>query len=309
MPTVTKLNESASGGEAAPRTVAWIDIDTSDPADRAWLAAEDSLGAGTRDRLLQPVLVSRREVLRQGLLISLRISTDISVNGPADPASLSILISDDQVVTVRSEAIPIIDVLRAQLDEGKGPSSPLQFLAQIATSQSEHIEGIIAHISKDTDELEDQLLDDDSTSQGEALNALRRRVYQLRRQLAALRHVLMLIVSDPSVDLDQSESSALAKTAELATRHLENLEDCRIRIQLLQDQIEGRLAASMAQSSYNLTIVATVFLPLTFITGLLGMNVAGIPEAHNPRGFWTVCILLTIFAAVSWAALRWRARG
>jgi zinc transporter len=222
---------------------------------------------------------------------------------------LSILISDDQVVTVRSEAIPIIDVLRAQLDEGKGPSSPLQFLAQIATSQSEHIEGIIAHISKDTDELEDQLLDDDSTSQGEALNALRRRVYQLRRQLAALRHVLMLIVSDPSVDLDQSESSALAKTAELATRHLENLEDCRIRIQLLQDQIEGRLAASMAQSSYNLTIVATVFLPLTFITGLLGMNVAGIPEAHNPRGFWTVCILLTIFAAVSWAALRWRARG
>lgn len=309
MPTVTQLNKSASGGEAAPPVIAWIDIDTSDQADRAWLAAEDSLGARTRDRLLQPVVVSRREFLPEGLLVSLRTSTDSSVDGPGDPASLSILISDDQVVTVRSEAIPMIDDLRAQFDKVKGPSSPLQFLAHIATSQSEHIEGIIAHISKETDELEDQLLDEDSTTQGEALNDLRRRVYRLRRQLTALKHVLMLIVSDPSIDLDQSENIALKKTAELAAHHLEKLEDCRIRIQLLRDQLEGRLAASMAQSSYNLTIVATVFLPLTFITGLLGMNVAGIPEAHDPRGFWTICILLTIFAAVSWAALRWRSRG
>ena len=309
MPTVTKLNESASGGEATPPVIAWIDIDTSNQADRAWLAARHSFSDRTRDRLLQPVLVSRREILPEGLLVSLRISTDISVDGPGDPASLSILISDDQVITVRSEAIPMIDDLRAQLDKVKGASSPLQFLAHIATGQSEQIEGIIAHISKETDELEDQLLDEDSTTQGEALNDLRRRVYRLRRQLTALKHVLMLIVSDPSIDLDQSENTALKKTAELATHHLEKLEDCRIRIQLLRDQLEGRLAASMAQSSYNLTIVATVFLPLTFITGLLGMNVAGIPDAHDPRSFWTICILLTIFAAVSWGALRLRTRG
>jgi Mg2+ and Co2+ transporter CorA len=39
------------------------------------------------------------------------------------------------------------------------------------------------------------------------------------------------------------------------------------------------------------------------------MNVAGIPEAHDPWGFWAVCILLTMFAVVSWGALHWRARG
>jgi len=121
--------------------------------------------------------------------------------------------------------------------------------------------------------------------------------------------VLMLVAADPAVDLNEWEHAALVKSSELVTRHLENLEDCRTRAQLLQDQFEGRLSASMSRSTYNLTIVATVFLPLTFITGLLGMNVAGIPEAHDPWGFWAVCILLTMFAVVSWGALHWRARG
>jgi zinc transporter len=62
----------------------------------------------------------------------------------------------------------------------------------------------------------------------------------------------------------------------------------------------------MARVTYNLTIVATVFLPLTFMTGLLGINVGGIPESHNPWGFWTVCIVLTVFAVISWVIIRWR---
>lgn len=309
MPTITRLRKDASSDETGGRAVAWIDIDTSDPADRAWLASDDSFSAKTRDRLLEPAFVNRREVLEQGLFVSLRIRNVSQPGERDDPISLAILIGDDRVVTARSEAVRAIDDLRTRLDDGKGPSSPLQFLAQIAVSLTEHLEGIIVAISKDTDDLEDQLLDENVPPEVEALNALRRRVYRARRQLASLRHVLMLVASDPSVDLNEWEHAALVKSSELVTRHLENLEDCRTRAQLLQDQFEGRLSASMSRSTYNLTIVATVFLPLTFITGLLGMNVAGIPEAHDPWGFWAVCILLTMFAVVSWGALHWRARG
>ncbi len=62
----------------------------------------------------------------------------------------------------------------------------------------------------------------------------------------------------------------------------------------------------MARATYNLTIVATVFLPLTFVTGLLGMNVAGIPESHTPAGFWIVVGALIVLATASWGWLRWK---
>lgn len=65
----------------------------------------------------------------------------------------------------------------------------------------------------------------------------------------------------------------------------------------------------MTRSSLDLTIVATVFLPLTFITGLLGMNVAGIPDSHDPWGFWIVTGLSIPVALLAWLLLRRRMRG
>ena len=49
---------------------------------------------------------------------------------------------------------------------------------------------------------------------------------------------------------------------------------------------------------YLSTLVATVIMPLAFITGLLGINVGGIPGANNPWSFVIVCVLLLVFGAV-----------
>jgi len=57
---------------------------------------------------------------------------------------------------------------------------------------------------------------------------------------------------------------------------------------------------------YILSIVAAIFLPLSFVTGLLGVNVGGIPGAENPYGFWEVNLLLLVVGAVIWAIFRWR---
>lgn len=51
-----------------------------------------------------------------------------------------------------------------------------------------------------------------------------------------------------------------------------------------------------------------MFLPLTFFTGLLGSNVAGIPWADEPWAFWGVagaCALLSLLILAAFARLRW----
>jgi zinc transporter len=51
-------------------------------------------------------------------------------------------------------------------------------------------------------------------------------------------------------------------------------------------------------ATYRFTWVATVFLPLSFLTGLLGINAAGIPGAHDPLAFWLVCSVFCVIAAL-----------
>ena len=56
----------------------------------------------------------------------------------------------------------------------------------------------------------------------------------------------------------------------------------------------------MNNATLRLGVVATVFLPLGFLTGLLGINVAGVPGSHDPEAFWMVCGLLIILALGAW---------
>jgi zinc transporter len=74
-------------------------------------------------------------------------------------------------------------------------------------------------------------------------------------------------------------------------------------VQTLGDQMEGQRSEIMTRSSLNLTIVATLFSPPDFIAGLLGMNVAGIPDQHEPDGFWLVTGLSVIISMLAWLPL------
>ncbi len=59
---------------------------------------------------------------------------------------------------------------------------------------------------------------------------------------------------------------------------------------------------------YVLSVIAAIFLPLGFLTGLLGINVGGIPGADNPEAFWLFgaglfCLVLIevfIFKKLKW---------
>ncbi|WP_291994617.1 CorA family divalent cation transporter [Candidatus Accumulibacter sp. ACC003] len=115
--------------------------------------------------------------------------------------------------------------------------------------------------------------------------------------------------TDPTLALDADDRETLVRASKHVTRYLQRLDECRTRVQTLGDQIEAQRSEIMTRSSLNLTIVATVFLPLSFITGLLGMNVAGIPEQHNPYGFWLVTGLSVIMSMLAWLLLRRQTYG
>lgn len=288
--------------------VQWIDIDIEDPEERAWLAAWPEIEDETRALLLEPVRFGHREYLADGLFLSLRTMRSAAPDDIERLTDLKLLIGKARAVTVRSGGVGAVDELRRYLRSGRGLVTPVDLLAFMVAGMTKRLEVAIFDIARDTDATEDALLDHGAVPSPQASNELRRRIFRTRRQLRSVDQVLSPLATDPALALDADDRETLARSASHVARYMESLEECRARIQMLDDQIEGQRSASMTRASLNLTIVATVFLPMTFISGLLGMNVAGIPEEHNPLGFWVVSGVSLVVAAVVWVVLHRRMR-
>ena len=297
-----------SAGENPDRVddVTWVDIDVSDESGTHWLSTQSGLGEEVKSQLLHPGKFSRRDNLEQGLLVNIYAINPANEAEGDDGITLGLFLEQNRVISVRSGKLMSVEEVRSQVKAGTGPRTPLSFLAFVIVAIKKRLEPLITRLSEQTAELEASVLEDNVDSRNETLNALRREIFRVRRYVSPFQTLLKLIVSDPTINASDEERRALDGAAELLTRYMVVLEDCRERTLLLHDLIEARVSQTMAHATYNLTIVATVFLPLTFVTGLLGMNVTGIPESHSPGGFWIVVGILVLLAIASWGWLRWK---
>jgi zinc transporter len=174
----------------------------------------------------------------------------------------------------------------------------------MVTGMTNRMEPVISDLTQDIDDVEDAMLDGGLVPPQQTLSEFQRRIVRTRRHVNNTQQVLDPMTTDPTLALDADDRETLVRASLHVTRYLQRLDECRTRVQALGDQIEAQRLEIMTRSSLNLTIVATVFLPLTFITGLLGMNVAGVPDQHNPYGFWLVTGLSVIISMLAWLLLR-----
>jgi zinc transporter len=298
------LKRQASDNENVVTT--WVDLDIRDGDTTGWIERESGLSKEVAQRLLERNELSRREIMDGGLLICFHTQKISARAGETGSISLRIWIEKDRVITVRSESLPACEALHSAAAEGSGSWAPFEILAFLTSSNLRLMEELISDALVHIGDLEDEVLAAEEDSVSEALDELRRKTIRARRHLVILRNLLVFITSDQSLALSKGEQRALEAATNHVRNYLDCLEDCHERAHLLQDQVEARMAARLNRITYNLTIVATVFLPLGFLTGLLGMNVAGIPDEHNPWGFFIVCVVMIVIAGGSWLFFRWR---
>ena len=98
--------------------------------------------------------------------------------------------------------------------------------------------------------------------------------------------------------LSKPHPSSLREISDRVTRYVEDLDSARDRAAVAQDELNSRLSEQMNKTMYVLSIVAAIFLPLGLLTGLLGINVGGIPGTESKWAFAIVCVFLVAIAAV-----------
>jgi zinc transporter len=282
--------------EIAPRQggdeTLWIHLDREHPAAEQWLREDSGLEEIAVDALLADETRPRSVSIGSGQLVILR---GVNLNPGADPedmVSVRLWLDATRVITVRARRLIALQDIGAALARGEGPCRPGDFLAELSHRLVERMEPVIESLDETVDELEDSMLHDEVDALRERLSEVRQQAIKLRRHLAPQREALARLLGETRPWLEPDDKGRLREAAERVTRYLEDLDAIRERGSVIQDEVMNRLSQRMNRTMYMLSVVATVILPLSFVTGLLGVNVGGIPGASHPWGFAIVVLLL-----------------
>jgi zinc transporter len=226
---------------------------------------------------------------------------------PEDMVSIRVWVDAGRVISLRNRRLMAVQDLRDAIEKGDVPATPGALLIDIAAYMIDRMGPVLADLNDAVDELEEEVLEAPGRELRTKLSKIRRQAISLRRFLAPLREVLTRLYTDRTPLFDDMRRSHLREIADRLTRYIEELDSARDRAAITQEELAGRMADEMNKNMYVLSIVAGIFLPLGLLTGLMGINVGGMPGTQSNWGFAIVCIILVGLAViVLWLFRRFR---
>ncbi len=171
------------------------------------------------------------------------------------------------------------------------------------------VQDLVSDLSEIVD-IEEEKLDTDEryTPEHGSVLQIRRRAAALKRFLAPQRDIFAQLTRIKLPWFADDDADYWNELNNSLTRYLEELELSRERVGLVLEAEDRRLSVRMNRTMYRFGIITGIFLPMSFLTGLLGINVGGIPFSESPYGFAVACLLMISVALGQWwlfRRLRW----
>jgi zinc transporter len=270
----------------------WVHLDVMSAAARTWVDDREDIDEVMGDALLAVETRPRAVPTDRGLLLVLR---GVNTNPGADPddmVAIRVWLEPHRILTSRRRRLLSIQDIRDTIESGQGPKTSGQFVVSLVERLADRIGTVVNGIEEDLDSAEEDALERSSAELRVTLSNIRRQTASIRRYLAPQRDALDRLYRQPGELFSNSEAQELREESDRITRYLEDLELARERAMVLQEELAARMAQEQNSRMYLLSVVAAVFLPLTFVTGLLGMNVAGLPGTEEPSSFVIASVIM-----------------
>lgn len=282
----------------------WIHLDRKNETSMNWLMEKSGLDPMVSEALLAEETRPRSLLVGEGMLLILR---GVNLNPGADPedmVSIRVWVEGNRIITLRHKALMAIQDIRSRLASGRPSEEPSDLLVDLCAGLIDRMNPVVEALDEEVDGLEEEVVDAQSIELRIKLGALRRQAIALRRYLAPQRDVMARLCNERVPWLDDLHRARLREVGDRLTRYVEDLDSARERAAVTQEELAGRLAEQMNKTMYILSIVAGIFLPLGLLTGLLGINVGGIPGTENRWAFTIVCAILLVMAGLGVAIFR-----
>jgi zinc transporter len=211
---------------------------------------------------------------------------------PDDMVAVRVVLEKNRIFTSRRRKVLSVRDVRDTLLAGTGPKTAGDFLASLTRCLAGRIESAVENIEEMIEDLDWQIASGDIVAVRSDLSVVRRQAAAIRRHLAPQREALDRLARSTTSILTARELLAVREEGDHLARYIEDLELARENALVTQEELTNRVAQEQNSRMYLLSVVAAVFLPLTFVTGLLGMNVAGLPGTVSPYGFAIATVVM-----------------
>lgn len=300
----TPIDWEQINGWQPEQGILWVHLDYADEGAKQWLIDKSGLDKVSRSALLAEETRPRVVSSANALLLILR---GINFNPGADledMVAIRMWFDEHRIISMRHRRVRAMDDMNKSIQAGEGPESVGDFLAMAAGKLTDRMADVISDIDGSVDELEDSVLTEKSHELRQKLAHLRRQTISMRRYISPQRDVLARLQNDRVPWLSDGDRVRIRELAERTARFVDDLDSARDRAAITQEELNNHLSEQMNKTMYVLSIVAAIFLPLGLITGLLGINVGGIPGTENQFAFAYVTILLVAFALVQYVLFK-----
>ncbi|HHY48610.1 MAG TPA: zinc transporter ZntB [Alphaproteobacteria bacterium] len=253
---------------------------------KSWLAEE--IGPFNAELLIAPGNRSRCTILDNRALVVLRVARSGADTDDVGRHLLTLWIERGRVIA--ASEINLLDLLGIeQWQQGNyAPVSSADLVARLALRAADRIEPLIEHLGNSLDNVEESLMRGQAKNSRDRLSRLRRNIVNFRRLVWPLRDVLNTLEIEDLPFLTARDRVRLRAAAARTDRLGDELQVLSERAVLVHEQLLDTRAEELNRSMLILASVTVVLMPLTVISGMLGMNLAGIPFADSPYAFWIV---------------------
>lgn len=296
--------ESAAAPPAVDERYRWLHFDSLGDGSIAWLREHAGLEPQALKAAVAPRARPRMSHFGGTLLIVLRAANLNEGAEREDLVSLRILIGPRQIVTLCRVKVVAVETVKAQIRAGQVPREPAELLAQLVNEVATPLHDFIEEISGRLDDFELRVADPEQSPERAEIFDLRRQLIALRKSMVPQRDVLERLYREPHPALGEHQKTLLREPSHRVTRLVDELEAARERAAVLMEEVGMQATEELNRRIYLFTVIAGIFMPLTFLASLLGMNLAGIPFAEHPAAFLVVAGLMTAIGLGIWQILR-----
>lgn len=284
----------------------WLHWDRGHPQTQSWLRRDSGLNEFACDLLLEENTRPRALPLpNDELLVFLR---GVNLNPGAEPedmVSVRIFAEARRIISLRLRPLRATEDLIDRLQAGKGPTTASELVLQLSDYLTDKVEDLVSELSELVDDQEEKVDNDESALPDHGLLLqIRRRAAGLRRFLSPQRDIYAQLTRSQLPWLTHEDGLYWNELNNRLLRYLEELELTRERIGLLLEAENRRMDLRMNHIMFRFGIITCVFLPMSFLTGLLGINVGGIPGADSSYGFLVACLLMVLIGVGQWLLFR-----
>ncbi len=274
----------------------WLHLDVDHPASSEWLNTSPLIPEPVREALAGSSTRPRVTRLAEGALIILRSINFNTEEHPEELIVLRIYITEKLIITTRRQPIQAVDEVLDDLTKNQGPLNSGSWLVGMSDMLTDHASEFIEDMHDKIIALENALLDQQIPPRGE-LSHLRKQLIVLRRYMTPQRDVFSRLASEHLPWMNDEDRRRMQDISDRLGRGLDDIDGGIARTAVIADEINSVMAEAINRRSYTMSLMAMVFLPTTFLTGLFGVNLGGIPGGGTRFGFSLFCLLLGVLVA------------